>query len=235
MSKKVVWKSRTWVLFATAWASQCKPKDVQKWLVAGFSSVLQSCQASPGVLSCFRRFPNPARNMGNFCWQRSGLWLLDRPTPSAADHQTLTPCRDTPCCLGCGSGSPYHVWDGPFSYFPHTVGVCRALPDWLHFQHAEVALCQSQWPFRWSRPPFYPNPGCHRQSETVFITHSYRLWKRVWYVRGLPWKPVGKLGSRNHSQSDLLRSPPYMVCIGSDVCICLPLIARYPIWGCGLI
>ena len=30
-------------------------------------------------------------------------------------------------------------------------------------------------------------------------------WKRVWYVRGLPWKLVGNFGIRNYLKSDLLR------------------------------
>ena len=53
----------------------------------------------------------------------------------------------------------------------------------------------------------------------TLFTHvkpSLKFWgllrKRVWYVRGLPWKLVGTFGSRNYCRSDLLRPWKY-VCI----------------------
>jgi len=75
-------------------------------LVARLSSVLIRFQASPCALPCFHKFSNPVRNMGNVCSQRIRFLRLDGPTPSAADQQTLKPCRNTPCLLGYGCESP---------------------------------------------------------------------------------------------------------------------------------
>ena len=39
----------------------------------------------------------------------------------------------------------------------------------------------------------------------ICVWHDYMYWTRVWYVRGLPRKTCGNVGSRNQFKSDLLR------------------------------
>jgi len=45
-------------------------------------------------------------------------------------------------------------------------------------------------------------------------------WKRVWYVRGLPWNLVGNFGSRQYFKSELLRLWRRHVALCVYVCMC---------------
>ena len=86
-------------------------------------------------------------------------------------------------------------------------------------RRSDLKYLLSDRDFIYSRDSIYSRvfPGIPKISIRVSVmgtpfTHvkpCMKFWgfpkKRVWYVRGLPWKLVGNLGSLNSFKSDLLR------------------------------
>jgi len=83
----------------------------------------------------------------------------------------------------------------------HTVSRCSTVHSRRRtdLKHLDLEIYQFFWWILWL-------------TGTLFTHLKIRLWlwrlswKRVWNVRGLPWKRVGNFGSRNYLESDLLRA-----------------------------